>query len=242
MIMSPTGDEKNRAQHLHEKKYFKEIFDRKPAPPPGSLMWWSKDGRGQKNLQVVRAQTRRARRRASRPCAALHRRRARRCGAPAHGDVRRQRDRILVPGACGPEEALPFVRWSLWSGSFWTTWTDAGRARRRSRKNSQSWRSTTSGTQLSAAAGFATWRAAGCTHPSSKLRIILFYVAGIYDSSTQDTRQDTIYRLIPDKAEGLQRCSRSVWAYAEGDRRRLGAGVLQGGGGAFPDSERGVLP
>ena len=82
----------------------------------------------------------------------------------------------------------------------------------------------------------------GPSHPSSKLRIILFYVAGIYDSSTQDTRQDTIYRLIPDKAEGLQRCSRSVWAYAEGDRRRLGAGVLQGGGGAFPDSERGVLP
>ena len=55
----------------------------------------------------------------------------------------------------------------------------------------------------------------GPSHPSSKLRIILFYVAGIYDSSTQDTRQNTIYRLIPDKAEGLQRCSRSVWAYAE---------------------------
>ena len=51
MIMSPTGDEKNRAQHLHEKKYFKEIFveiDRKPAPPPGSLMWWSKEAEGRK--------------------------------------------------------------------------------------------------------------------------------------------------------------------------------------------------
>jgi len=41
------------SRHLHEKRYFKDIFVEidKPAPLPGCKMWWSKEAEGRKTCK-----------------------------------------------------------------------------------------------------------------------------------------------------------------------------------------------
>ena len=54
MIMSPAENEKSMGEHLHQKKYFKDIFteiSEKPTPRPGSKMWWCKEAEGRKTCK-----------------------------------------------------------------------------------------------------------------------------------------------------------------------------------------------